>query len=116
MSKQFPGKVVLVAGGTGGLGRAVALAFLQEGARVVVTYRRPSEMDSLTRLAGDAAASLEGHGIDLSNDVAIDHLIEGILAGHSHLDILVNAVGAWAGGAKFWQADATEFDKMLQIN
>ena len=116
MTRRFSGKTVLVAGGTGGLGRAVALAFLQEDARVVVTYRRASEMDSLTRLAGDAAALLEGHVIDLFNDVAIGNLVEGILDGHGRLDIFVNAVGAWAGGAKFWQADASEFDKMLQIN
>ena len=116
MTKRFSGKVVLVAGGTGGLGRAVALTFLQEGARVLVTYRRQPEMDSLTRLAGDAAALLEGHVIDLSNDVAIGNFVEGVLASHSRVDILVNTVGSWAGGAKFWQADAAEFDRMLQIN
>jgi NAD(P)-dependent dehydrogenase (short-subunit alcohol dehydrogenase family) len=115
MTRRFSGKTALVAGGTGGLGRAVAAALLREDARVIVTYRRPSEMDSLARLAGDADA-LEGHAVDLSNDVAIGNFVAGILADHGRLDILVNAVGAWAGGAKFWQADATEFDKMLQIN
>ena len=115
MTRRFSGKTALVAGGTGGLGRAVAAALLREGARVIVTYRRPSEMDSLARLAEDADA-LEGHAVDLSNDVAIGNFVAGILADHGRLDILVNVVGAWAGGAKFWQADATEFDKMLQIN
>lgn len=115
MTKRFSGKVVLVAGGTGGLGRAVALTFLQEGARVIVTYRRQPEMDSLTRLAGDAAL-LEGHVIDLSNDIAIGNFVEGVLASHSCIDILVNTVGSWAGGTKFWQAEAAEFDRMLQIN
>jgi len=115
MTRRFSGKTALVAGGTGGLGRAVAAALLREDARVIVTYRRPSEMDSLARLAEDADA-LEGHAVDLSNDVAIGNFVAGILADHGRLDILVNAVGAWAGGAKFWQADATEFDKMLQIN
>lgn len=116
MTKRFSGQTVLVAGGTGGLGRAVSLAFLKEGARTVVTYRRQSEMDSLAASAGDSAALLEGHPIDLSSDAAIANLIEGILASHHRLDILVNTVGAWAGGARFWQADAAEFDRMLQIN
>ena len=43
MNGRFAGKVVLVAGGTGGLGRAVSIAFLQERAKVVVTYR-PTEL------------------------------------------------------------------------
>ncbi len=47
MSARFEGSVVLVAGGTGGLGRAVTSAFLEEGANVVVTYRNQTEWDAL---------------------------------------------------------------------
>lgn len=47
MIMRFSGKLVIVAGGTGGLGRAVSLAFLQEGAKVVVTYRDQKEFDVL---------------------------------------------------------------------
>ena len=43
-------KVVVVAGGTGGLGRAVSLAFLKEDAYVVVTYRKKEELDALKNL------------------------------------------------------------------
>ena len=50
-------RVVLVAGGTGGLGRAVSLAFLGEGARVVVTYRKQEELDALKNLAAVTAPS-----------------------------------------------------------
>jgi NAD(P)-dependent dehydrogenase (short-subunit alcohol dehydrogenase family) len=47
MSARFSAKVALVAGGTGALGRAVSLAFQQEGAQVVVTYRKQEEFDLL---------------------------------------------------------------------
>ena len=43
MKVSFSGQVVLVAGGTGGLGRAVSLAFLNEDANVVATYRNREE-------------------------------------------------------------------------
>ncbi len=59
MSPKFEGKVVLVAGGTGGLGRAVTLAFLEEGAKLVVTYRKQEEFDALTSAAGTNGSRLE---------------------------------------------------------
>jgi NAD(P)-dependent dehydrogenase (short-subunit alcohol dehydrogenase family) len=43
------GKVVLVAGGTGGLGRAVSLAFVEAGSRVIVTFQRPGDLDELKK-------------------------------------------------------------------
>ena len=49
---KFSDMVVLVAGGTGGLGRAVSLAFLEEGAKVIVTYREQKEFDVLKIEAG----------------------------------------------------------------
>jgi NAD(P)-dependent dehydrogenase (short-subunit alcohol dehydrogenase family) len=51
MTDRSPGKSILVAGGTGGLGRAVSLAFLQEAARVHVTYRNRSSRPCKLRRA-----------------------------------------------------------------
>ena len=53
MTDRFAGKSVVVAGGTGGLGRAVTLAFLEESARVMVTYRNEDEFAELNEAAGD---------------------------------------------------------------
>ena len=52
MKIDFSESVVVVAGGTGGLGRAVSLAFLNENAKVVVTYRNDQEVVSLRESAG----------------------------------------------------------------
>ena len=57
MSARFSGKVALVAGGTGGLGGAVSLAFLEEDANVVVTYRKHEEFDALKSAAGASGLS-----------------------------------------------------------
>ena len=61
MAGRFTGKLVLVAGGTGALGRAVTLSFLDQSANVVVTYRRHEELVALNTAAGANALSLEGH-------------------------------------------------------
>jgi NAD(P)-dependent dehydrogenase (short-subunit alcohol dehydrogenase family) len=109
-------RVVLVAGGTGGLGRAVSLAFLKEGARVVVTYRNQGELDALRDLAVGNVARLDGFPVDVTNESEVSQFIEGIIAQHGRLDAMVNTVGGYAGGVKIWELDTETFDRMLALN
>jgi NAD(P)-dependent dehydrogenase (short-subunit alcohol dehydrogenase family) len=111
------GKVVLVAGGTGGLGRAVSLAFLEEGACVVVTYRKKEELDALKNAAASGNASqLEGCEVDVTNETDVSKLVEGIVSQHGRLDAMVNTVGGYVGGVKLWELDTKVFDQMLALN
>jgi NAD(P)-dependent dehydrogenase (short-subunit alcohol dehydrogenase family) len=109
-------RVVLVAGGTGGLGRAVALAFLGDGAKVAVTHRGAAEFDALKRSAGEDASRLSGHSADVTDDTAVRALVDELVARHGRLDALVNAVGGYAGGARLWEMDAKTLDQMLLLN
>jgi NAD(P)-dependent dehydrogenase (short-subunit alcohol dehydrogenase family) len=109
-------KVVLVAGGTGGLGRAVSLAFLDEGARVVVTYRKQEELDTLKNLAVGKGSQLEGYDVDVTDEAEVRKLVEGIVARHGRLDVMINTVGGYAGGVSLWEMDIEIFDRMLALN
>jgi NAD(P)-dependent dehydrogenase (short-subunit alcohol dehydrogenase family) len=115
MRARFSGKVALVAGGTGGLGRAVSLAFREEGARVVVTYRAQEEFDAL-RNAARGDAHIEGHRIDVTDETAVSELVERVVAQHGALDALVNTVGGYAGGVKLWELETATLDRMLALN
>lgn len=108
--------VVLVAGGTGGLGRAVTLAFLKEDARVTVTYRNRDELNALMMLAADKASQIEGYNVDVTDEAEVSKLIDGIIGRHGRLDALVNTVGGYAGGVKLWELDTKVFDQMLALN
>jgi len=112
----FTWKVALVAGGTGGLGRAVSLAFLKEGAQLIVTYQKDQEFVELKRLAGADSSRLIGRQIDVTDESAVDRLIAGIRAENGTLDILVNTVGGYTGGVKLWEMDTRAFDQMLALN
>jgi NAD(P)-dependent dehydrogenase (short-subunit alcohol dehydrogenase family) len=116
MNISFSGRVIVVAGGTGGLGRAVSLAFLEEGAKVTVTYRKEEEFRALKDSAGQQASSLEGRQIDVTDEAAVAELINEVLAQHGALDVLVNTVGGYAGGVKFWDMTTKVFDQMLALN
>jgi NAD(P)-dependent dehydrogenase (short-subunit alcohol dehydrogenase family) len=112
----FTGKVTLVAGGTGGLGRAVSLAFLNEGAEVIVTYVAAEEFGDLKTIAGADFSRLTGRQVDVTDERAVQRLIDGILADHGRLDVLVNTVGGYVGGMKLWDAEASALDRMLALN
>ena len=114
-------KVVLVAGGTGVLGRAVALAFVAEGAAVHVTYQASSEWQALKSAAASVASSagggsLEGFSVDVTQEEAVERLVEGIVARFGRIDALVNTVGGYVGGIKLWDLDPKVFDRMMALN
>ena len=115
------GRVVLVAGGTGGLGRAVSLAFVEQGWRVIVTFHRPGDLDELKKAASSAlvsadGSSLEGHAVDVTDEEAVAKLIGGIVERYGRLDSLVNAVGGYAGGIKLWELESKIFEQQLSVN
>jgi NAD(P)-dependent dehydrogenase (short-subunit alcohol dehydrogenase family) len=116
MSAKFDGRVVLVAGGTGGLGRAVTLAFLEAGAKVVVTYRVQEEFGALKSAAGKNESNLEGHVVDVTDEVAVRQLVEKIVGKYRRLDAMVNTVGGYAGGTKLWELETKVFDQMFALN
>ena len=121
MGDRGAAKVVLVAGGTGGLGRAVSLAFVDAGAQVIVTFQRPGDLDELKKTASAklveaGGASLEGFAVDVTDEAAVAKLMNGIVERHERLDCLVNAVGGYAGGIKLWELETKVFEQMIALN
>jgi NAD(P)-dependent dehydrogenase (short-subunit alcohol dehydrogenase family) len=79
MTFNLSGRTVLVGGGTGGLGNAVSLAFLEEGARVVVSYRKEEEYAALKRLP----TPRERHWKDLSSMLPTNVQLQNLLPASS---------------------------------
>jgi NAD(P)-dependent dehydrogenase (short-subunit alcohol dehydrogenase family) len=94
----------------------VSLAFLEEGAKVVVTYWVQTEFEALKSEAEAKSASIEGHRVDVTDETAVRQLIDKVLAEHGRLDALVNTVGGYAGGVNLWQLETKVFDQMLALN
>ena len=109
-------QIVLVAGGTGGLGRAVSLALLEQGAQVTVTYRDEPEWAALKSAAAKHATLLTSENVDVTDQAAVDGLLERTVAKHGRLDALVNTVGGYFGGVKLWEVTVKDFDRMIALN
>ncbi|WP_455354331.1 SDR family oxidoreductase [Streptomyces sp. SYSU K217416] len=82
------GRVVVVTGGTRGVGAGIARAFLQAGAEVVVCARRPP--DEVVEADGRKA---EFAPVDLRDPAAVEDFFAGVVARHGRLDVLVNNAG-----------------------
>lgn len=100
------GKVALITGSTGGIGKAIAQGFAAAGARVWVHGRNV--------VAGEAlAAELGGHFVaaDLAHPDAVEQLAQVVMESEDHLDILVNN----AGVEIIMPIETMEMDKFDQI-
>ena len=115
MSSRFADKVALITGGTGGLGRAVTLAFLHEGASVIASYIKKDEADALRDAVGPNA-HLELLPLDATNEDECRALVDGITARYGQLDILVNTIGGYAAGKPMWETETKTFQLMLTLN
>ena len=114
---NFHDKVVLVTGGTGGLGREVTMSFLEAGATVLVTYVAEDEFAALESAALRIGATPpSGTRLDVTDAQAVTKFVADTAAQHGRLDILVNTVGAYAGGVPVWETGEPTYEKMLQLN
>ena len=110
------GRVVLITGGTGALGSAVAQSTLEAGATAVVTYRDARDLDALKgRVPAAARDRLHGAQADVTDGVSVGQLVAEVTARHGRLDVLVNAVGGFAGG-DLLGTDERGWDGMLSLN
>lgn len=116
MAGAFSSKTILVAGGTGALGRAVSEAFIREGATVVTTFRSAAEYQSLSAALAEGRTRLEGEQVEVTDELAVRRLVAGVIERHSRIDALVNAVGGYAGDVKLWELETSMLDRMLALN
>lgn len=116
MPQDFRDQRILIAGGTGGLGRAVTLAFLNQQARVAVTYRSESQFAELKTAAGPASASLVGYQLDATDEAAVTRLIAELTSNHGRIDALVNTIGGYSAGMPLWETEPVILERMLTLN
>src|SRR5258707_12186317 len=99
MAGKFGGKGALVAVGTGGLGRAVSLVFLEQGWEGTVSYRRQEEWDGLQSAASASKGQLEGYGVDVTDEAAGTGLMENLVRTTGRIGGLRKHVGGYGAGA-----------------
>ncbi|HSV63949.1 MAG TPA: glucose 1-dehydrogenase [Chthoniobacterales bacterium] len=113
--KTFEGKVVLVTGGTSGIGKATAIEFARAGAKVVVSGRREKEgaevVNEIRKLGGEAAFVRA----DVAKDADIQAMVRFTVDKFGKLDVAFNNAGVeWTGPLE--QATEAEYRRVFDIN
>ena len=113
--RRLADKVAIVTGSSSGIGKAIALFFGREGARVVIAARR-------RELCEQTAARIQAKGgealvipTDVSDELQVNRLMSGTVQRFGRLDILVNNAGIGGGGV-LAETTTETFDQIININ
>lgn len=87
------GKIAVVAGASGGIGREVSLELAKRGAYVVLVARRKDVLETIKEEIEDANGSTSLFECDLTNPKSLEDLEKNLEKSYKHVDILVNAAG-----------------------
>lgn len=100
MASEYAGKVVVVSGGSRGIGRGIAAAFAAQGAQTVLAASSQANLDAAaSAIAGSAALRPDVCAADLRREEGCEQVFRQVSQRHGRCDILVNSAGATRAGA-----------------
>jgi len=114
--KEFDGKVALVTGGGSGIGRATALAFAREGAKVVIVDRNVQRGEETISMIRDAGGTASFRRTDVSVAAEIEALVGYTMTTYGRLDLAFNNAGIEGDVKPLADQTESNFDAVMDIN
>ena len=114
--KEFEGKVALVTGGGSGIGRAAALAFAREGAKVVIADRNAQRGEEIVSTIRDAGGIASFRRTDVSVADQIEALVDYTMKTYGRLDLAFNNAGIEGDVKPLIDQTEANFDTVMDIN
>jgi NAD(P)-dependent dehydrogenase (short-subunit alcohol dehydrogenase family) len=113
---SFKGKVVLITGGTSGIGRATAIAFGKLGAKVVIAGRRADEGAETVKLTQGVGGEAIFVKADVARKADVEALVKTAVQKFGRIDVAFNNAGVEDKAAAFHEHTDDEYDKVFAIN
>ncbi len=115
MDLNLKDKVVIITGGATGIGKATALEFLKEGAKVAICGRRQQRLDEACSDFKDSGFDVFSKSVDIRDYSAFERFISEVVARFGRLDVMINNAGA-NQIKSLMDYDVDEFRAMLDTN
>jgi NAD(P)-dependent dehydrogenase (short-subunit alcohol dehydrogenase family) len=115
IDKQFNGKVVFITGATSGIGRACAISFAKQGARVVCIGRNLKALEDVASEITEVGSEGLTLAADLSSDAEANDAISQVVTTLGGIDVMVNAAGHISNGT-IENTSLQAWDEMLNVN
>jgi NAD(P)-dependent dehydrogenase (short-subunit alcohol dehydrogenase family) len=106
------GKVIVVTGGTSGIGRAIALGCAQAGAKVVAGSTNPDKVSAIKKELGSGHEAVQ---MDVANEASVKNAVEFAVKKFGRIDSMVNAAGVIKKQPSL-EMPVEEFDRICRIN
>ena len=113
---MLEGKVALVTGASQGLGRALALAFTQEGASIVINSRSEEHIRPVAREAESLGAEVLALAADVSKSVDVERLVGATVERFERIDVLVNNAGVLGPRVPIEEYPEDEWRRVIDAN
>ncbi len=114
--ESLDGKVVLVTGAGGGIGRSIAERFSSVGAKLVINDVSADSVDDVVQSIGAAGGTAMGAVADVSSSEAVGAMIEAVMAEHGRIDVVVNNAGLVSPMLHFFEADEAWWRRIIDVN
>jgi 3-oxoacyl-[acyl-carrier protein] reductase len=112
---RLTGKVSIITGAAQGIGRATALKFAKEGAKVAVCDINLESIEQTVELVESAGGEAIGFRVDVTDKESIARMVEGVMAKWGRIDTLVNNAGI-VQDAQFKKMSEDQFDRVIDVN
>lgn len=113
---RLENKVVIVTGGSAGIGKALAAGYAKEGAKVVITGSNQDRLDK----AFEELKSSGGEFLPILSDISVmednKRMVEEIISRYGKIDVLVNNAAKQTPSLPFWLREEDMFDQVVKVN